>query len=203
MLKAGANRRFFTHYYLLIVPPLTLLAAWFLLKIYRDIKALRFRSGRAWAALIFGTLLALILTVSIYQNFAYYYHYFQYRLGRQPYQDFLLAGWPEEGSYLVRVQNLADYISQRTTPADHIYYWSYHVQLYYLADRQTPIESPWPEYIEAFAASPQRIFGPDTKYIILDTAINIPTPDWIYDELAEDYVLETEFDQQAIYRRRN
>ena len=198
-VEASANRRFFLHYYLLLVPPLTLLAAWFLLKIYRDLKALSYKTG---PALILGGLLALILAISIQQNFAYYYHYLQYRLGAVTYQGFLLKGWPEEGPKLVQVQNLADYIAQRTTPADHIYYWSYHVQLYYLADRRAPIEVIWPEYIEAYEGSRQRIFGPTTRYIVVDTDINIPTPAWIYARLDEDYELETTIDGQAIYRRR-
>lgn len=199
-VEAGANRRFFNHYYLLIVPPLSLLSAWFLFKIYRDLKKLLVKKGSRVAALtLFGSL-AIILFLSAQQNFNYYYHYLQYKLGQETYQDFLVEGWPEEGSQLVQLQELADYISQHTNPTDYIYYWSFQIQPYYLADRRAPVEAIWPEYVEAYG-SYRRIFGANTKYVILDKAINIPTPDWIYEELAKSYRLEKKMGDQEIYRR--
>lgn len=197
-IEAGSNRRFFYHYYLLIVPPLCLLAAWFLLIFYRDIK--RLSKSASLAGRVWGVLLAITLFISGRQNFNYYFHYARYKLGLDPYQTFLIQGWPEEGTKLVQLQKLSDYIAQRTTPSDYIYYWSFNVQPYYLADRHAPIKTLWPEDL-ALSEPLSQIFGPRTKYIILDRGINIETPEWLYAGLNDHYTLETTLDDQEIYRR--
>jgi hypothetical protein len=198
-VEAGISRGFFLHYYLLIVPPLALLAAWLLLKVYRDVKN-QVRAANRFAVLFLTILLAIALFISVRQNFDYYYHYARYKLGLETYQDFLLNGWPAEGLHLVRVQELADYVKGHTSPIDYIYYWSGDVQIYYLADRRCPIDIIWPLYAEA-TGSYQRIFAPRTKYVIVGESNNIPRPDWLYTELAKKYTLETVIRDQEVYRR--
>jgi hypothetical protein len=199
-VEAGITRVFFRHYYLLIVPPWALLAAWLLLKIHRDVKN-QVRAANRFAATLFLTvLLAIALFISVRQNFDYYYHYARYKLGLETYQDFLLNGWPSEGLHLVRVQELADYVKEHTSPTDHIYYWSGDVQIYYLADRRCPIDIIWPLYAEA-TGSYQRIFAPQTKYVIVGESNNIPRSDWLHTELAKKYRRETVIRDQEIYRR--
>jgi len=196
-VEAGINRRFFTHYYLLIVPPLVLLAAWFILTLYHDLQRRHHQAAR----IIVAGVLGLALFISLQQNFNYYRHYFLYRLGRESYQEFLIEGWPEEGPKLVLLQRLADYIDQHTTATDRIYYWSFNVQPYYLAKRRAPIAVIWPDYASLYGGPDSPIFSPQTKYIIIDTSINITTPDWIYKGLAENYHLEATIEDQEIYRR--
>jgi hypothetical protein len=116
----------------------------------------------------------------------------------ESHQDFLLKGWPVTGEELVRVQALADYIRAHTMPDDFIYYHSIYTQVYYLSDRRSPIDTLFPRYAEA-TGSYQRIFVPQTKYIILDR--DRSAPDWIYSELAKNYMLETTLYNQEIYRR--
>lgn len=199
-VEAGITHTLFPHYYLLIVPPLTLLAAWLLLKIYRDVKS------QPWAASHFAANLALVLllTIALFrsddQNFYYYYHYVRYKLRLESFQDFLREGQPAAGPYLVRLQKLADYIQEHTSSTDFIYYWSSDVQLYYLADRRCPIDIIWPLYAEATGPY-HRIFVPQTKYVILGDSFSRPRPDWLYTELAAKYTLEKVIDGQEIYRR--
>jgi hypothetical protein len=123
-----------------------------------------------------------------------------YNLGLESYQDFLLEGQPAAGPQLVRLQKLADYIQEHTSSSDYIYYWSGDVQLYYLSDRRCPVDIIWPLYAEA-TGSYQRIFVPQTKYVILGTSFSRSRPDWLYSELAEKYTLEKVIDEQEIYHR--
>lgn len=197
-IEAGINRASFTHYCLLIVPPLALLAAWLSLKIYHDVQVRV--TNRFVAPLLLLVLLATPLFISIEQNFPYYYHYVRYKLRLEAYQDFLLNGWPAEGEKLVPVQELADYLQRHTSTTDYIYYWSELVQLYYQADRRCPIDMIWPLYAEA-TGSYQRIFVPQTKYIIVSESNSMPHPDWLYTELAEKYTLEKAIRDQQVFLR--
>lgn len=201
-IEAGALVRVFRfYYYLLIVPPLALLAAWFLYKIYSDIQ-LQSRLTKPWLApLVLAILLIITFSISIFQNFNFYRHYIRYRLGQETLNDFLLKGSPF-GPQLIQLQELADYIQARTNPTDKIYYWSEDVQLYYLADRHCAVDILWTIEIEA-SGPRQRIFAPTTKYVIVDTTR--PTSDWLwlYSELAHNYQLEAVKYGQEIYRRIN
>jgi hypothetical protein len=194
-IEAAANRVFFPHYYLLIVPPLALLAGWFLNEIYSRIKE---QGYHRTASLFVGILVAITLWLSGYQNFNFYRHYTLYKLGLQTQQTFIAQGWPENGAGQVQLQQLADYLRQYTTPTDDIFYWSEDVQLYYLANRRSPIDLIWPLYIDA-SDSRSYIGGPSTRYIIVDP--RSPMPDWLHSQLSQSYHLETVMNQQEVYRR--
>ncbi len=201
-IEAGAFVRVFRfYYYLLIVPPLALLAAWFLLKVYHDLGQ-QFHLSRRWVApSILAVLLTMALTISLAQNFKFYYHYVCYKVGQETLQEFLLNGSPF-GPQLIQLQELADYIQQRTTSADTIYYWSEDVQLYYLANRRGPIETVWSLYVDAMGPR-ERIFTPSTKYVIIDTSRSDNDWLWLYPELNKNYNLEKVMYGQEIYRRLN
>ncbi|MBI1880614.1 MAG: hypothetical protein HYR94_20750 [Chloroflexi bacterium] len=198
-IEAGGLVRVFRfYYYLLTVPPLALLAAWFLLRIYHDLQQVRL--SRRWLApLAFAGLLTLTLAISIVQNFNFYAHYIRYRVGQETYREFLQSGSPF-GPQLLQLQELAGYIQQRTSPTDRIYYWSEDVQLYYLADRRYPIDVIWTLYVNATGPR-ERIFAPTTKYVIVDTSRPDRDWTWLYPELTRHYRLETIIYQQEIYHR--
>jgi hypothetical protein len=199
-IEAGITRIIFLHYYLLIIPPLALLAAWFLLKLYRDLKPVRIANCPV-APFFLTALLIVTLFPSFQQNFYYYRLYAEYKLGTGTYQDFLVDGWSSlMGAEFVRVQKLVDYIQTHTSESDYIYYWSGGVQLYYQADRRCPIDTIWPLYAEA-TGSYERIFVPQTKYVIVGESNNVAQPAWLYAELAKSYTLETVIRGQEIYRR--
>lgn len=197
---SGFVRVFRFYYYLLIVPPLALLTAWFLLKIYRDLRQAR-PSNHWLAPFILTGLLTIALAISVAQNFNFYAHFVRYKLNQESYRNFLMNGSPF-GPQLIQLQELANYVRQHTTPNDHIYYWSEDIQIYYLADRRCALDVIWPLYVEATGPR-ERIFKPATKYIIVDTTR--PNPDWLwlYPELKQNYNLETVMYGQEIYHRVN
>ncbi len=197
-IEAGAFVRVFRfYYYLLIVPPLALLAAWLLVQIYDEIKSQNHIANHLLAPLVGGILLIVGLSFSVVQNYNYYYHYVQYKLGQETHREFLIKGSPF-GPQLVLLQDLADYIQAHTTPTDRIAYWSDNVQLYYLADRQSPLDVIWPHYVEISGPS-RRLFSSPPKYFIVDPAH--PRFDWMQSELAKHYALETVIYDQEVYRR--
>jgi len=200
-LEASVTRIYYLHYYLLVIPPLALLAAWFLLKAYRTVKNQVYVGARLIAVSSLAMLLLVALFVSVRQNFDYYYLYTRYRLGLGTWQDFVSKGWPAFGPEMIRVQKLADYVREHTLPSDYVYYWSGDVQIYYLADRRCSIDTLFPPQIE-LTGPHQRIFVPQTKYIIVGDSYMVPRPAWLYPELAENgYALETIIEGQEIYHR--
>jgi hypothetical protein len=200
-IEAGITRVVFLHYYLLITPPLALLAAWFLLRTYHVIKHQFQPANRFVAVLVLTTLLTITLSFSLKKNCRFYNFYLRYKFGAVTYRDFLLRGWSEHnGAEFVRIQELADYIQKHTSLSDYIYYWSGGVQLYYQANRRCPIDMIWPLYAEATGPY-QRIFVPQTKYVIVGESNNVSRPGWLYAELAKNYTLETVIKDQELYRR--
>ena len=75
------------------------------------------------------------------------------------------------------------------------------MQLYYYADRLPPIDILWPSYVSA-TGSPERIFNPRTKYIVVDDANIFSRPQWLINGLNQDYDLEIVIEKLEIYRRR-
>ncbi|MDM8529575.1 hypothetical protein QUF63_00290 [Anaerolineales bacterium HSG25] len=195
-IEANVSRAFFMHYYLLVLPPLCLLASWFLVDLYQKIKT---ATSQKLAVVVLLGLLWSALFVSIRANYNYYNHFVRYKLGIETFETFIEKGWGN--TELLELQELADYIQQNTTSDDYIYYWSGNMQLYYLSNRRAPIDIIWPIYIEATGPY-NRIFTPQTKYIIVGESNNIPQPDWLYPELEKSYDLETIIAGQEFYRRR-
>jgi hypothetical protein len=194
--EAGINLELFAHYYLLIVPPLAILAAWFLRKLYHDLVS---ANSRGVATAVFSTLLIISLGLSIWENGQYWQQYIRYKIGEASLAEFVELGWPRFGQRLTRVASLADFVAEQTEPEDRVYYWSEDVQLYYLANRQPPIDMIWPIDIGA-SGPPERIFGLQTRLVIVDQWRETP-PDWFMAELAANYLLDAEFDEQVVYRR--
>ncbi|MCA9943416.1 MAG: glycosyltransferase family 39 protein [Anaerolineales bacterium] len=196
-VEAGLKLELFAHYYLLIVPALSLLAAWFLRKLYQDlVGAGRGRLGTA----VFAGLLLVALLVSIFENGTYYRLYLHYLTGGLSQAQFIEDGWPDFGERLVRATELANYVKQSTEPTDKIYHWSQDVQLYFLAERQSPVDIIWPYDLEA-TQNLEALFVPQTRLIIIDQRREPAPPDWFMAELAANYERVAQFDEQLIYQR--
>ncbi len=196
-VEAGINLELFAHYYLLIVPSLAVLAAWFIRKLYRDLLA---ANKGFWATAVLSTLLVIALGISAWENSMYWWHYLRYKTGSASLEDFVESGWPGFGARLTRVSDLANFVATETEPDENVYYWSEDVQLYYLAERRPPIDMIWPIDIAA-TGPPQRVFARQTSLIVVDERREPTPPDWFLAQLAANYVLEAEFDEQLIYRR--
>lgn len=195
-VEAGISLQLFAHYYLLLAPVISLLSAWLVIKIYEDVQE---KYHKNWAVATLTGLLVVVFLLSFYRTGPYYYHFVQYKLGRETLAESVVGGWPGFGERLVRAQVLADYVVQNSDKDDLIYYWSEDVQLYYLANRRSPIDMIWPIDVDATGA-PERIFSEDTELIIVDERRVPEAPTWLEDGLETFYVLEDMFDDQKIYR---
>lgn len=104
---------------------------------------------------------------------------------------------------------IADYVRKRTTPTDYIFQWGFEPELYFLANRRTPVpyisstimggfEDPWP----AVQSMMNDLFSKKPAYIIVQ-------PDWadypgdyeVRSFLQRDYQFETRIGYALIFRR--
>lgn len=190
---AGLRGGGFAHYVLPVIPPLALMAAFEISSAYHRWKTTSSPRNAALGAWVFVALVVINFGIS---NYELYNRYISYKAGTISHQDFLRN--VDQAGYVS--QAITQYIKPRTTPDDFIYIWSVYVDVYYYADRLPPVDILWPSYISA-TGSPERIFDPRTKYIVLDVADRIERPQWLLDRLAMDYVLETTIEGREIYRR--
>lgn len=199
LVETSTSRTYLPHYYLVLIPSLTMLAAWFLVKLYQDIAQ---GLSRKSAVLVLSLWMLAILLVSFRQNSSLYLQYGRYVAGLQSFETFLSEGPPDKpGLAAFYVQDLADYLNDHTDANDTIYYWSNFMELYYLANRRCALAFIWPIYAEASGEYLQ-IF--QAKYVIVgnDTVFGLSqTPEWLPRELARSYTLETTIHGQAVYRR--
>ncbi len=193
---AGIRGGGFAYYVQLTVPPLAFMGA---AEIGIAYQRWRVVSTKRMSALGAGILITLVVVNFAWANLDLYKHYISYRLGQSSYKDFLY-GYKGTGPRSWNAQIIADYIVNHTSPDDRIYQWSTDVQLYYFSDRNPPIDILWPYYVSA-TGSPERIFTPQTKYIIIDMPERLARPDWLMDGLARDYQLETTLGEKDLYRR--
>ncbi|NJN94517.1 MAG: glycosyltransferase family 39 protein [Anaerolineales bacterium] len=201
-IEAGISYNAFWHYYLLIIPPLSLLAAWFIMQ------PLRLAQGNPklkWAGWAIPALFLLTIGATyLFVNSGYLYHYARYKTGQETYRDFVLKSWPPTGPMFVALQDIAVYIQSHSQPDDRIYIWSEETQLYFLANRRCAVDFIWPMFLEnpnipgGPAELQQQLFAPTTKFIII--AQDNP-PVWLTRGLTKDYRLVETIAGRAIYQR--
>jgi len=192
---AGIGRPGFVHYNLVIVPPLSLLAAYSITLIWRK-TASPPSYRRYWVG---GILVALIISATLFSNRRLYYHYLRYAWGQESYNSYLQNSSLEGRSYL-EAKRLADYLIPRCSVGDNIYLWSDNMELYDLVPFRVPVENPWPYYADRFGP-PARIFAPKTAYIILGETILRPRPEWLYQGLSSSYRMVAIIGGYEIYQR--
>jgi hypothetical protein len=199
VLEAGITRTGFSHYYLLVVPPLALCAAPVALAGYRKLRAwLAPRRALVRVPVLVLAVAAALLT-GYDHNLDLYKYWLRYKAGIVDFDTYLTEGW-FLGDDLVRIQKVSDYVKERTGPEDRLYYWSGDVQLYYLTGRRCAADFIWPIDAEPTGAQP-KILAPTTKYILIGQNKYIDVPPWLSEALARDFTLEAVIDEQEIYRR--
>jgi hypothetical protein len=203
ILVAGTTRKGWPHYSLIVIPSLSILAAWEIGQIHQSWIS-REKSAKRSPFIepaIFFIIISIFISALL--NLKSYTHYVSYKLGYETYEDFIGKGFISDGANHVKLNKISKYIKSHTSPEDFIYSWSDDAQIYYLTDRRPPIDDmTWADYAEA-TGSLRRIFSPRTKYIIVGNSILIPKPEWLAQELDQSYILETIIDDQFIYRRKN
>jgi hypothetical protein len=197
-LITGITRVGYVHYALVVIPPLGLVAAWEISFISEHISnRLKLVGSRKFYPRV--VIVLILIASSLVFNYSNPYHYFRYRLGLETFDDFLTEG-SFEGSSLVESLDTAEYLLQNTNENDFIYSWSEATQVYFYADRRSPIETIWPLYATAFG-SYERILIPQTKYVILGHSIYVQVPEWLLNGLANDYHLDKVIGDYELYRR--
>lgn len=191
---AGLRGGGFAHYLLPVIPPLALMAAIEISMAHERWKTTT--ANKNFATLGAGFFVSLIVINFILGNNDIYSQYAAYRLDRISYDNFLRNS--SEGGYAS--QAVAKYVKAHTDPNDFVYAWSIYMDLFYYADRLPPIDILWPSFVSA-TGSPERIFDPNTKYIVLDKPERYKRPQWLMDGLAANYFLETTVEGWEIYRR--
>jgi hypothetical protein len=192
LAMAGLRGGGFAHYCLPIVPPLALSASIEISSIYQRWKV----SSERLANLGKGAAIGLIIYLFLWSNYSLYRDYGKYKLNQISHDEFLQKVY---GDGFVS-QQISNYVKVHTEPDDFIYLWSLYIDVYYYADRLPPIDILWPAYVEA-TGSPNRIFTPRTKYILVDIPKQGSIPQWLTDGLAANYKLETVIKRTEIYRR--
>ncbi len=201
-IEAGISYNAFWHYYLLITPSLSLLAAWF---ITQPLRLVQVNPKRRWIGWPISALLLLTIGATyLFVNSGYLYHYIRYKTGQETYREFVQKSWPPTGPMFVALQDIATYIQTHSQPDDRIYIWSEEVQLYFLANRRCALDFIWPKYLEepnipgGPAELQRRLFAPTTKFIVV-AQDNPPT--WLTQGLAKDYHWVETIAGRAIYQR--
>jgi 4-amino-4-deoxy-L-arabinose transferase-like glycosyltransferase len=125
---------FFYHYYLQIVAPFSVLAAYGIIASWKMFKALsplpRFVAKGGWTAL-----LIIMATIFIKTDFKYFFSYTpeQQTVFYHKASDGAFDGY---GIYNIIQQQVANYIRTHTEPTETIYIWGIAPQIYFLAQRK-------------------------------------------------------------------
>lgn len=195
-MEAGISLSSWVHYSLIIVPSLSLLAAWEVVQLHR-----RWRERKSAGYWFFSPatwLIGLALLVSLLVNFDFQVGFYRYLAGNLTRDEYFNKASLNARSE-VTIRPLIQYLQANTTSDDRIYIWSDY-NFYYSVDRLSPIETIWPLYADAMGP-PERIFAPQTKYIILGESGQIERPDWLFEGLEQYYILETTFSGLGVYCR--
>ncbi len=205
LIEAGFSRKPWPNYYLLLVPPLALSAAWFVTRLFHTGKNLP-QPGLRGSVVALATLLFLAIpAATLWLNFAFYQHYVYYHLGQETYQESIIRSRPDHGYNLIAIQETADYIQAHSLPAAHIYLWGDFPQLYYLANRRSALDTIWNIYTDipylpgGVEEARQKVLASTTFYIV----VMDPLPNWLARGLAEHYAPVKTFNTITVYERIN
>ncbi len=182
-------RKYFPHYFIMLVPTLAILAGIGLAQAF-SVKRLR---------LFTATILLLTFSYWASKELKFYVYYTPEMISLMKY-----------GSQFVEAQKLANYLKERTQPGDYIFQWGLEPELYFLADRRSPNRN-LVSVSPAWAQNPQEevnqmaqdIMQKQPRYIIMQ-------PEWQewpgFDEVSyivnNYYVLENYIASCNVYRKR-
>ena len=197
---AGASGFYFEHYALLLVPPFSLVIAAYAVEFAAQVR------GQAWAGFFRKAIPAgvalVVLANLLWVSGSYYGAYLRYKSGQITYDQFLLDGPYQPGSYYQTVSRVARYLRDHSQPGDTVLAWTALAQINYLSGRRSSSDVLWTAYIPALGR-PERVFDQAPLYVVVGWTLTEgrEIPAWLRDELAENYVRETVIANQTLYRR--
>jgi 4-amino-4-deoxy-L-arabinose transferase-like glycosyltransferase len=187
VLLPGMN---FTHYFIQLLPPLAIVAG-------IGLDNLINRSG-----VIKYLVLAVVIGLFAYSVKAEYRFYLVYTP-----QQLSIAKY---GPTFAQSENIAAYLKARTMPTDYIFQWGFEPELYFLANRRSPVP-----YLSStfFAYAPDPSMA--ARLMLERLAVTKPVyfivqPEWaevsggdeFVKEVMRDYEFEVIIDYALVYRRR-
>lgn len=201
-IETGVSRTFLHNYYLIFIPSLAIISAWFFVKLTREIRAFWPDLPGVYSKIALLLLAIASLILGLLPSYPYLYHYYaEYLTGKIDYNTVLEEGLPEGVAETMQaIEEIGQYINAHTDQDETIYYWSNFMELYYYADRQSSAGIIWPLYVDAFD-NKEQVF--EAEYILLgDTPLGYQeTPAWLIEGLNRQYKLEITLNEQKLYRR--
>jgi hypothetical protein len=201
-IETGVSRTFLHNYYLIFIPPLAIISAWFFVKLTREVRAFWPGLSGFYSKIALLLLTIASLTLGLLPNYPYLYQYYaEYLTGQIDYTVVLEGGLPDGVAETMQaIEEIGQYIKVHTNQHETIYYWSNFMELYYYADRQSSADIIWPLYVDAFD-NKEQVF--EAEYILLgDTPLGYQeTPAWLIEGLNRQYKLEITVYEQQLYRR--
>ena len=202
IVEAGFSRLSYPHYTLLVIPPLSLLAALEISILQGQLSQAKSKSqwSRAWFPAL---LVVTIILNSGYTSRKYILGYFLYSSGQITYTEFIRDD-TILGKARVESVEIAQYINSHTSMDQTIFVWSDQAEIYYLANRRSSSDVIWPVYVPIMG-DPERVFKTRPAYIVLGSAsFDVdPDPAWLAKELEKNYFLETTISDNTLYKRIN
>jgi hypothetical protein len=125
---------FYWHYYLQIIAPFSVLAAYGIVATWESAKSLsppsRFVARGVWIMLLVITMITFLKT-----DYKYFFSYtsVEQTLSQHPFSD---RAFDEYGVYNVVYHQIASYIRDHTDPTETVYVWGIAPQIYFLAQRK-------------------------------------------------------------------
>jgi len=202
IVEAGFSRLSYPHYTLLVIPPLSLLAALEISILQGQLS--QSKSKKQWSRAWFPALLVVtIILNSGYTSRKYILGYFLYSSGQITYTEFIRDD-TILGKARVESVEIAQYINSHTSMDQTIFVWSDQAEIYYLANRRSSSDVIWPVYVPIMG-DPERVFKTRPAYIVLGSAsFDVdPDPAWLAKELEKNYFLETTISDNTLYKRIN
>ncbi|GAM10541.1 undecaprenyl phosphate-alpha-4-amino-4-deoxy-L-arabinose arabinosyl transferase [Geobacter sp. OR-1] len=183
--------KFFPHYFIILIPQLAILAGGGIASVFA------MDNVRHPAVVV---LIIAVLSYSIMKEYRFYLFYPPEKISELKF-----------GKQFVEAVELAEYIKNRTVPADYLFQWGLEPELYFLSTRRSPtryiasVLPAWSEHpqravLEVLTAIQQK----RPKYLVYQ-------PDWADWEGQEeieyvidhDYVLEEQMADCYVYRRKD
>ena len=199
LIETGILRQVAYHYGLVLIPPVSILAALELAAIKQSIA--KSRNHLNWLPVLLAVLL-IATTISINSK-DYVVGYLQYLTGQVTLEQFVRTD-TTSGPEKVDSMLTAQYLANHTTPSETIFLWSDQAQTYYFANRRASADLLWPFHLVSMG-HPERVFISQPRYVVLGP-INILAgdkfPTWLAQELASHYTYETTIGLNSLYRRK-
>jgi len=180
IVAAGFSTFPYPHYVLLILPPISILCAYELPKLFERQPnfSLKMKS------ITLAVLSILVIGNVLLSAKPYLQGYYLYRSGQISYREFIKEDvWG--GVMNLEAEDVAEYIRQNSSPDDKIFCWAIHANIYYMADRRSSSEFLWPSY-SIVLSNPEHIFKKAPIFIVYDPRIG-EMPGWLSKNIAQFY----------------